>query len=243
MTLILAAVCMSIWADERTEAQALKEAQQFVSSHNHMKSAPTVKSAGQVSGLYVFNVSNGGFVIVSNDDQTVPILGFGDSGNIDPNDLPDNMRAWLQGYADQIAWLQSHASDGNDVNNKSRAPQRTAKTEKGPLVKTNWNQGTPYNDQCPTIDGERTVTGCVATTMAQLMYYHYAHYAHNSFAASSTAIPGYTTTTKDKNKKTINLTVDGLNATTFDWGKMIANYTPVNPKTGNLYLVGEPEEQ
>ena len=242
MTLILAAVCMSIWADERTESQALKEAQQFVSSHNHMKSAPTVKAAGQVSGLYVFNVSNGGFVIVSNDDQTVPILGFGDSGNIDPNDLPDNMRAWLQGYADQIAWLQSHASDRNDVNNKSRAPQRTAKKDIEKLVTTNWDQGTPYNYQCPTIDGKRTVTGCVATTMAQLMYYHY-HYAHNSFAASSTAIPGYTTTTKDKNKKTINLTVDGLNATTFDWGKMIANYTPVNPKTGNLYLDGTNDQQ
>ena len=240
MTLILAAVCMSIWADERTESQALKEAQQFVSSHNHMKSAPTVKSAGQVSGLYVFNVSNGGFVIVSNDDQTVPILGFGDSGNIDPNDLPDNMRAWLQGYADQIAWLQSHASDGNDVNNKSRAPQRTDKTEIGPLVTTNWNQGIPYYNLCPTIDGERTVTGCVATTMAQLMYYHYAH---NNFTASSTAIPGYTTSTKDKNGASYSLTVSGLEATSFDWGKMIANYTPVNTETGNLYLAGTTDQQ
>ena len=86
------------WADELTGKQALELAQQFVASHNLRKSTPTVKEAGQVSGLYVFNVSNnGGFVIVSNDDQTVPILGFGQSGNIDINDLPDNMRAWLEG--------------------------------------------------------------------------------------------------------------------------------------------------
>ena len=198
MTLILAAVCMSIWADERTEEQALIEAQQFVSSHNHRKSAPTVKSAGQVSGLYVFNVSNGGFVIVSNDDKTVPILGFGDSGNIDPDDLPDNMRAWLQGYADQIAWLQSNASDGNDVNNKARAPQRAGKTAIGPLVETRWNQGSPYNLLCPMIDGTRTVTGCVATTMAQLMYYHYTHYTPSGFAAAAnTDIPSYTITVEN----------------------------------------------
>lgn len=125
MILVFAAVCMSAWADEVTEEQALEQARQFVSMHNTRKSAPTVKPAGQVSGLYMFNVSgNGGFVIVSNDDQTVPILGFSESGSIDPDDLPDNMRAWLQGYADQIAWLQSNKSAGNDESERSRAPRR-----------------------------------------------------------------------------------------------------------------------
>lgn len=241
MTLVFAAVWMNVWADEVTEKQALEEAQQFVASHNNRKSTPTVKSAGQVSGLYLFNVSgNGGFVIVSNDDQTMPILGFGESGNIDPDDLPDNMRAWLQSYADQIAWLQSNGKDAKDTNNRSRAPRRTAKTDIGPLVKTNWNQSIPYYNLCPEIDGTKTVTGCVATTMAQLMYYHYAH---NGFSAESTDIPGYTTTTKDKNKASYELTVSGLEATTFDWGKMIANYTPINPETGKRYLAGNAEQR
>ena len=179
MILTFAAVGMSVWAEEVTEEQALEQAQQFVSSHNRrrsaqtVKSAPTVESAGQVSGLYVFNVNgNGGFVIVSNDDQTVPILGFSESGSINPDELPDNMRAWLQGYADQIAWLQNNSSVGSKGSNRSRAPRRAAMTAIAPLVQTNWNQGRPYNDQCPTIDGTRTVTGCVATTVAQLMYYH-----------------------------------------------------------------------
>lgn len=67
----------------------------------------TLTLAERVSGLYVINVANdGGFVIVSNDDRTFPILGFGESGNIDPDNMPANMRAWLQGYADEIAWLQ-----------------------------------------------------------------------------------------------------------------------------------------
>ncbi len=40
-----------------------------------------------------------------------------------------------------------------------------------PLIKTKWNQSPGYNDYCPEIDGEKTVTGCVATAMAQVMNY------------------------------------------------------------------------
>ncbi len=237
MTLVFAAAGMSAWADEVTAEQALEQAQQFVSSHNKRKSAPTVKSAGQVSGLYMFNVSSGGFVIVSNDDQTVPILGFGESGSIDPDDLPDNMRAWLQGYAEQIAWLQNNGNSGDDVNNRSRAPRRADMADIAPLVQTNWNQGRPYNDLCPTIDGTRTVTGCVATTVAQLMNYHQWP------ETACTAIDGYTTSTLDKNRNSYELTVSGLDATTFAWDKMIANYTPVNAETGKRYLTGTTEQQ
>ena len=222
MTLVFAAVWMNVWADEVTEKQALEEAQQFVASHNNRKSTPTVKSAGQVSGLYLFNVSgNGGFVIVSNDDQTIPILGFGESGNIAPDDLPDNMRAWLQSYADQIAWLQSNGKDSKDTNNRSRAPRRTAKTAIGPLVETRWDQGSPYNDLCPTIDGEHAVTGCVATTVAQIMYYHYAH---NGFSAESTDIPGYTISVEKKDHTIVSLDVSGLGATNFAWSDMTTTY-------------------
>ena len=237
MTMVFAAAGMSAWADEVTAEQALEQAQQFVSSHNRRKSAPTVKSAGQVSGLYMFNVSSGGFVIVSNDDQTVPILGFGESGSIDPDDLPDNMRAWLQGYAEQIAWLQNNGNSGDGVNNRSRAPRRAAMTAIAPLVQTNWNQGRPYNDLCPTIDGTRTVTGCVATTVAQLMNYHQWP------ETACTAIDGYTKSTLDKNRNSYELTVSGLDATTFAWDKMIANYTPVNAETGKRYLAGTTEQQ
>ena len=34
-----------------------------------------------------------------------------------------------------------------------------------------FDQGTPYNDLCPIINGGRAVTGCVATAMAQVMKY------------------------------------------------------------------------
>ena len=208
-----------VWADDVTEKQALELAQQFVASHNTRKATPTVKAAGQVNGLYVFNVSgDGGFVIVSNDDQTVPILGYGQSGNIDLDNLPDNMRAWLEGYAEQIAWVKTLSGQST----QSKAPRRTApKAAVSPLVTSHWNQGAPYNNLCPEIDGVKTVTGCVATTLAQLVYYHYVH---NGFAASSTALESYTTSTENKAKEIINLDVSGLAATTFEWADMTATY-------------------
>lgn len=43
-----------------------------------------------------------------------------------------------------------------------------------PLVTTTWSQGEPYNLKCPMVNGERSVTGCVATAFAQIMkYYEY----------------------------------------------------------------------
>ena len=212
------------WAEELTKEQALELARQFVAGQQGKRAAAvgsTVAEAGQVSGLYVFNVgTDGGFVVVSNDDQTTPILGYGDSGSIDPDNLPANLRAWLQSYADQITWVKAN---GTNVARRANRTNRTAKSAVEPLVTTQWNQGAPYNNICPEIDGTKVVTGCVATTMAQLMYYHYDH---NGFAAAAnTALPSYTATTKNKAKESINLAVDGLAATTFEWGDMTKTYT------------------
>ena len=210
------------WAEELTKEQALELARQFVAGQQGRRAAgSTVADAGQVSGLYVFNVgTDGGFVVVSNDDRTTPILGYGDSGSIDPDNLPANLRAWLQSYADQIAWVKAN---GTNVAHRANRTNRADKAAVAPLITTQWNQGAPYNNLCPTIDGTKTVTGCVATTMAQIMYYHYAR---NGFAATAnTTIPGYTTTTLDKNEKSITLDVAGLGTTTFEWGDMTTTYT------------------
>ena len=41
-----------------------------------------------------------------------------------------------------------------------------------PLLRTQWNQNAPYNDSCPILEsGSHAATGCVATAMAQVMYY------------------------------------------------------------------------
>lgn len=163
-------------ADDVTPEEALQQATQFVQNRvargNGPRLAPGIQPkltlASRVSDLYVFNVgSDAGFIIVSNDDCAVPILGYSDSGSFDANNIPDNMRAWLQGYADEIAWAKA-----NHVKPAANAPMKAALGNKvDPLLTTHWDQGTPYNDLCPLSGDKRTVTGCVATAMAQVMYY------------------------------------------------------------------------
>ena len=204
-----------VWCEEVSEKQALQLAQQFVNSHNTRKSAPTVAAAGQVSGLYLFNVSNGGgFIVVSNDDATItPILGYGERGSIDTKNLPDNMRAWLQGYADEIAWMQTHGSS-KPVSKATRRAGSHAQTAIAPLLTTTWNQGAPYNNLCP--DG--CATGCVATAMAQVMYYTETVTHQNATTTTTAEIPGYTT----RNSK---LTLPAIPAgTTINWSNMIPTY-------------------
>ena len=220
MTLLLALFCTTgIWAEDVTTEQALEEALNFLASKKTSSSSPRhaqgvtpqLTLAGKVSGLYVFNVEgDGGFVVVSNEDRTRPILGFGESGSFDPDNMPDNMRAWLQGYADEIAWLKEHGSDIPKSNMPRSKVGTHPTTAVAPLCTSTWNQGTPYNNLCPTYYGGRCATGCVATAMAQVMYYH-------KWPAQSTkVIPGYTTS--DYN-------LSSLPVTTFDWDHMKDSYS------------------
>lgn len=124
--------------------------------------------------LYIFNCEGGGYVIVSGDDRTFSILGYSRTGEIDPETMPANMRAWLASYADVITNLDESVA--------AIAPRTPAKVKAAikPASKTTWNQGDPYNRTVPyytytyggRVYSEPAVTGCGATALAQVMYYH-----------------------------------------------------------------------
>ena len=226
------------WAEEVTPEQAREIAQEFMKSHGSRRAAPEMEQPVKVSGLYIFNINNnGGYVIVSNDDQTTPILGFSDSGSIDPDNMPSNMRAWLQGYADEIAWLQKNGITTTPATNKARRRSGTQKADKAKLIFTTWDQLTPYNNMTPyygvsnnhyvyseeEVSGySHCATGCVATAMAQVMYYH-------KWPQSQTQkIPAY-------EWKSADISLPELPATTFNWGDdyMLTNYVENHQVVGN----------
>ena len=220
---LLALICFltGIQADNVTVDQARQLAQDFLSSHQPIgkpRQAPgtslQLSKEIQVKGLYVFNVeNNNGFVIVSNDDNAIPILGFSDSGSFDPNHIPNNMLAWLQGYADQINWLKNHP---NTKGASSKAQRRSPieKTTIAPLITSTWNQDAPYNNLCPIYSGNnRSATGCVATAMAQVMNYH------KWPSATTQIIPGYSTESYHLNLTYINA------ASAIDWDNIIDSYS------------------
>lgn len=139
--------------------------------------------------FYIFNNETGGFVIVSGDDRAEEILGFSDSGQFDTNNIPDGLADLLKEYEQQI----NHVSTQSQSRALKRASSQWA--EIAPMVRTHWNQYEPFNTLCPIDpdDGERCITGCVATAVAQLLYYHI--WPEIGYSSSSYSWRGQTLTT------------------------------------------------
>ena len=222
--LMLMVLCIAdAWADEVSEKDAQASAKSFVNNYFGKKGGDRseLKSQGQMEklGFYVFNMTDkGGFVIVSNESETMPILGYSETGSIelDPDKMPENLRNWLQGYADEIAWLQKQENYGKikikSVSNTKARTRSHVTTAIEPLVKTKWDQGVPYNNLCPPYSNTRNcATGCVATAMAQVMKYH------EWPTAQTATIPAYTDSYGEQRSK--------LDPTTFDWGNMLNSYS------------------
>lgn len=72
------------------------------------KKASALETPTRQDSIPVALDDGNGFVIVSGDDSTEPVLGYSETGMIDPVDMPQNMRSWLQHYAEQIEYIQSH---------------------------------------------------------------------------------------------------------------------------------------
>jgi len=110
------------------------------------------------AGYYIFNFGDKeGFVIVSSDDNNYPVLGYSLNGMFNPEDIPENMEYWLKSYEQQ--YIQTEKNVEN--------------TAIEPLLGTiAWNQTHPYNLLSPSVNSVKSVTGCVATAMAQIMKYY-----------------------------------------------------------------------
>lgn len=170
--IIAAALAMS--AAPLTPEQALKRAQgsnamrKSAISTGAMTLSYSLQTPGGSPAIYVFDRPDSkGYLIVSGDDKAIPVLGYADNGSFDSEDMPPQLEWWLSEYAAQI----------ETVSPKETSVQRAAragKTAISPLVKTKWNQGTPYNNLCPAVGNTKCPSGCVATAMAQVMkYYNY----------------------------------------------------------------------
>lgn len=168
---LLLACASSIQAREISPQQALSAARDFLGSTGPQKTASAVLKQTNVNdasqAYYVFNSNDKeGFVIISGDDRAPKVLGYSDSGSIDPANLPPQLKAILDRFSESISSMP-------DVKHKSWNAAQMRSDEKSVLIPTaNWGQGYPYNTDCPVIDGEPTLTGCVATAMAIVMKHH-----------------------------------------------------------------------
>lgn len=237
--LALTFAILSTWADNVSLNVARQLAQDFLSKKGKALTvkanpfrAPRLDSNDDNSYYYAFNAEDGGFVIISGDDRTQPVLGYSTSGAFDIYNMPENMRNFLQGYEDEIRLLDEKGITSSTI---KKAPSSTvtdvAKRPILPLITTKWGQGSPYNDACPKFyysDGStgQSVTGCVATAVAQVMYYHKWPMATTAEIPSVTN--SYTQDAGGKKSVTVPAIVAG---TPIDWDKMLPSYSGTSTTT------------
>ena len=219
---------VAVNAEQVSRQQALQKAKQFMpgKQFGEAKSFARAGSPTDQEPFYIFNAEGKkGFVVVSGDDRTEPILGYSDRGEISVENMPENLKYWLECYEVQMKTLDQANSAG--VRGVTRSASRAAVA---PLIQTKWDQDEPYNLMCP--DGsyvdydelgynsaKRCLTGCVATAMAQVMYYH-------QWPQSCGAMDSYDIIYKYENgQPVIDHSFHGLEGTDFKWNDMSLTYS------------------
>ena len=195
-------------ANPITESQAKVIASGFMASKNKpdatmrmVQKGPRL-STSEKAAYYVFNSSESGYVIVSGDDRCPSVLGYSDNGTFDSSQVPEAMQELLDSYAEQIKALDQGAK---------AVSLSAARPAIRPLLTCAWAQNTPYNTLLPYISGNHAVAGCVATAMAQVMYYY------KWPARPTTTIPAYTTSS-------LNINMPALPIVDFQWNMMQDTY-------------------
>lgn len=227
-TLLMLAIAGNALAAPVPEGVAKTVAQNFLSQ----KYMPGIRialsttysnSSGQVT-FYIYNMEDTrGFVIVSGDDAIKPVLAYSTESPFQATHLSPQVAYWLNGYSTVIASVISRNLSASPAiaakwtglltksgNNSTAAARPTAVD---PLLATTWDQWPYYNDMSPIPGGDpsATPTGCVATSMAQVMkYWNYPEtgtishsYVHDEYGLQSA----------------------DFSATTYDWDNMPAALT------------------
>jgi hypothetical protein len=153
-------------------------------SYTSLKAKETIPVEQNTQVLYyIVNFENNGWVIVSAEDVVQPVIAYSFHGSFSLANKPVQLGAWLTGYQMQIetartqkapasqeihaAWARLKADDPSQL-------MISNTDEVLPLLSTQWDQMKWYNELCPPNNAgvdNHVPTGCVATSMAQVMNY------------------------------------------------------------------------
>lgn len=210
--LLLALMCQIATAKQISQQQAAAIAGKYVPTikSGNIKPAKKAGATETSAEYYVFDAEGGGFAVVAGDDEFDEVIGYSSTGSFgDIDQLPTALKDGLNNYAEYVRRFR--AGEVPAIKNKLTASSVVV----SPLVTTKWDQGTPYNNNCPYSSraGENCPTGCAATAMAQIMnYYEWPQTGDgsNSYADSF-------------GSHSVNFA-----QSTYDWNNMLDSYSSYN---------------
>ncbi len=183
-----------------------------------IKQTETIDAEGMVD-YYLFTFTPTGFVIVSGNDATVPIIGYSHVSPIKTELTNPTVRAYFANIQAQMRWVRDEQIDNSATLPLWREildgtlPPFERDRDVSPLLSTTWDQGCNYNNDCPTDGGGpcgHVWAGCVATAMGQVMKY---------WAAPAEGVGSHGYTHPDYGYQYAN-----FGATTYNWASMPNGY-------------------
>lgn len=176
---------------------------QLASENGMAKSGSRLAIEDGDAQYYLITPEEGnGFIIVSGEDRLSPIVGYSTGSTV--GEMPPALVDWLAEYSSYV----------DDIRSGKVEPAITTGATGpaiAPMLKTSWNQSSPYNNYCPTVNGQKTPTGCTATAMAQVM-------KHHNWPEKPTKAISWTNSATGK-QETVDITKN-----TYDWANMLPHY-------------------
>jgi hypothetical protein len=191
MKKLVAILAMTIWAGLLFSAQVALEEALLVAGNiinersglDRVEWTDMYEIGEDEADFYIFNISEGGFVIVSADDRAIPVLAYSFEKCYDADMAPVQMNDWFYEWQWQMREIRERdLAAGERAERDWRRLMQSAEEFRSerelrdvtPLLSCNWNQDSPWNQHCPYGPGQNNpfvYSGCVAVSMAQVMYY------------------------------------------------------------------------
>lgn len=190
-------------------AASMQELRACMAGAHRVKGKIEIKEVLHRSGLSVYSDGTKSFVVVGADDVAPAVLGYSDNGDAT---LTNPHFMWWLSQMDAVVCKAA----ASNIPLKTVTPDPTKYKESiEPLLQTQWGQMMPYNNLCPQTSGtNRCLTGCVATSIAQVLYYH--HGPKTGYGRRTIYYPQYDTSGTA-------VFVD-FSKEVFDWDNMLPTY-------------------
>ena len=193
-TSLAALTGQALQAGPVSEETAKGIAGRILSAHNNRKGGADVKlvwtgeDPGDQPAMYVYTSGSGGFVIISGDDNTVPVLAISENGQFEADDMPEHVRWWMRRMEAQVRATQTPAEGvkkqwarvaATRADGDGRVDETQVVDKVGHLT-PEWDQGNKdqelfgkgvniFNKYCPMDGNTLSVAGCVPVAVAEVL--------------------------------------------------------------------------